>query len=550
MSMGRARGVVLFGMDGHLIEVEADIGQALPAFILLGLPDASLRESQDRIRSAAKNTGIDLPARRLTVNLLPASLPKSGSVLDLAILMSAWAADGKVQDTAGIVFLAELGLDGRMRPVRGVLPSVAAAQSAGAQTVVVAVENAQEAALVPGMEVLAASHVRQVAVSFATAALQPLVRDHPGLERWSAGSSAEGPEPRPESARRRSAQLGSVQAESVQPESEVDTGRLAADDPGPDLEEVRGQEEARFALELAAAGGHHLLLIGAPGAGKTMLAERMSGILPPLDDQAAMEATAIESISADPRTVTRLRRMPPFQAPHHSASMAAIVGGGARIARPGAVTRAHQGVLFLDEAPEFPRHALDALRQPLETGRISLHRSAGSVTYPARFQLVLAANPCPCGLNVGAGTGCRCSVSQRRNYMSRLSGPLLDRIDLQIQVDRPRSAAAALGPPGESSAAVRARVLDARGAQGQRLQKWGLRMNSEASMQLLTGDLRLPAGSTNQLDAALDQASISLRGYLRVLRLAWTMADLMQKDRPGPDEVDAALQLRQRAQKN
>ena len=544
MSMGRARGVVLFGMDGHLIEVEADIGRALPAFILLGLPDASLRESQDRIRSAAKNTGIDLPARRLTVNLLPASLPKSGSVLDLAILMSAWAADGKVDGTAEVVFLAELGLDGRLRPVRGVLPSVAAAQAAGAQTVVVALENAQEAALVPGMEVLAASHVEQVATSFASTALQPLVRDTPGVERWSPDRS-----PGTCSVQDQVGRLGRAQDGSGGPGTKGDDAP-AAGEAGPDLAEVRGQEEARFALELAAAGGHHLLLIGAPGAGKTMLAERMSGILPPLDDQAAMEATAIESISADPRTVTRLRRTPPFQAPHHSASMAAIVGGGARIARPGAVTRAHQGVLFLDEAPEFPRHALDALRQPLETGRISLHRSAGSVTYPARFQLVLAANPCPCGLNVGSGTQCRCSVAQRRNYMARLSGPLLDRIDLQIQVDRPRSAAAALGPPGESSATIRARVLEARAAQGQRLKRWDLRTNSQAPLQLLTGELRLSAGSTREIDAALDRAAISLRGYLRVLRLAWTIADLMHQDRPGADEVDAALQLRQRSHTN
>ncbi|MBE1523738.1 YifB family Mg chelatase-like AAA ATPase [Nesterenkonia lutea] len=524
--MGRSRGVVLVGMDGRLIDVEADIGQSLPAFILLGLPDASLRESQDRIRSAAKNSGIELPARRLTVNLLPASLPKSGSVLDLAILMSAWAADGKVSGTEKVVFLAELGLDGRLRPVRGVLPAVAAVHAAGAETVVVAEQNAQEAALVPGMTVLSARHVTQVAAAYAIGDLQTKMREAPGLDRWS------------------------MAADSTSPASAADPRDEGSRDSGggaPDLAEVRGQQEARFALELAAAGGHHLLLIGAPGAGKTMLAERMAGILPPLDDQAAMEATAIESISAEPRAVTRLRRTPPFQAPHHSASMAAIVGGGARIARPGAATRAHQGVLFLDEAPEFPRHALDALRQPLETGQISLHRAAGSVTYPARFQLVLAANPCPCGLNVGSGSRCRCSVAQRRSYMARLSGPLLDRIDLQIQVDRPRSAADALGPPGESSAQVRSRVLAAREVQGQRLAPWGLSTNSQASMQLLTGELRLSGRATAHIDAALDRAAISLRGYVRVLRLAWTIADVLTSAEPGPDEVDVALQLRQNA---
>ncbi|WP_218219785.1 YifB family Mg chelatase-like AAA ATPase [Nesterenkonia sp. Act20] len=528
MGMGRARGVVLVGMDGRLIEVEADIGQSLPAFILLGLPDASLRESQDRIRSAAKNSGIELPARRLTVNLLPASLPKSGSVLDLAILMSAWAADGKVTGTERTVFLAELGLDGRLRPVRGVLPAVAAAQAAGAGTVVVAEQNAQEAALVPDMTVLSGSHVGQVAAAFATGSLRSQLRDVPRLDRWSTDR---------------------VPAESVSTQVGASTfsahGSHASAVSAPDLADVHGQQEARFALELAAAGGHHLLLIGAPGAGKTMLAERIAGILPPLDDHAAMEATAIESIAAEPHAVTQLRRVPPFQAPHHSASMAAIVGGGARIARPGAVTRAHRGVLFLDEAPEFPRHALDALRQPLETGQISLHRAAGSVTYPARFQLVLAANPCPCGLNVGSGSRCRCSVAQRRNYMGRLSGPLLDRIDLQIQVDRPRSAADALGPPGESSAEVRTRVLAARDLQRRRLAPWGIATNSEASMQLLTGGLRLPAAATTHIDAALDRASISLRGYVRVLRLAWTISDLLTTTSPGADEVDAALQLRQ-----
>lgn len=533
MGMGRARGVVLVGMDGRLIEVEADIGQSLPAFILLGLPDASLRESQDRIRSAAKNSGIELPARRLTVNLLPASLPKSGSVLDLAILMSAWAADGKVTGTEGIVFLAELGLDGRLRPVRGVLPAVAAAQTAGARTVVVAEANAQEAALVPDMTVLAGTHVTQVAAAFATGPLRSRLRDVPGLDRWST-------DPVPADSVTTSAGLSSFTSGGAHSTAVCADGAL-------DLADVHGQHEARFALELAAAGGHHLLLIGAPGAGKTMLAERMAGILPPLDDQAAMEATAIESIAAEPQAVTQLRRVPPFQAPHHSASIAAIVGGGARIARPGAVTRAHRGVLFLDEAPEFPRHALDALRQPLETGKISLHRAAGSVTYPARFQLVLAANPCPCGLNVGSGSRCRCSVAQRRNYMARLSGPLLDRIDLQIQVDRPRSAADALGPPGESSAEVRSRVLAARDLQRTRLAPWGIATNSEASMQLLTGGLRLPAAATTHIDAALDRASISLRGYVRVLRLAWTIADLLASDRPGADEVDAALQLRQSA---
>lgn len=512
MSMGRARAVVLVGMTGHLIEVEADIGQSLPAFVLLGLPDAALRESQDRIRSAAKNAGLPLPRRRLTVNLFPASLPKSGSGLDLAILASAWAADGHLRGTDQVVFLAELSLDGRLRPVKGVLPAVASAAQAGVQTVVVAAENAAEAALVPGVEVLAADHAKQVALAYrAPSARNASDTETDPMVRVTRSAEPEGHKHHPAHK---------------------------------DLAEVRGQYEARFAVEVAAAGGHHMLLLGAPGAGKTMLAERMPSVLPRLDDEAAMEATAIASITSRTEPVTQLCRDAPYEAPHHSASAAAIVGGGSRIPVPGAVTRAHRGVLFLDEAPEFPRRVLDSLRQPLETGTICLQRAAGQVTYPARFQLVMAANPCPCGLNVGSGAACTCSVAERRRYISRLSGPLMDRMDLQVHVERPRSAALALAEPGESSAEVLKRVVTARQLQHERLAPYGLRMNSETPMALLSRELKLPAAATGPLDQALDRAAISLRGYQRVLRLAWTLADLGDKDRPDQDDVDAAMQLR------
>lgn len=513
MSMGRARSVVLVGMEGHLIEVEADIGQSLPAFVLLGLPDAALRESQDRIRSAAKNTGLQLPRRRLTVNLFPASLPKSGSGLDLAILASAWAADGHLTGTDEVVFLAELGLDGRLRPVKGVLPAVAAAAEAGVATVVVSAENAAEAALVPGVEILAAEHVGQVAAAFRAPMAEPVsAQDGEGLQR--------------------------VATVRCVPEAQGETNGHR------DLAEVRGQHEARFALEVSAAGGHHMMFIGAPGAGKTMLAERLPSVLPDLDDEAAMEVTAISSISSQAETVTQLRRRAPYEAPHHSASAPAIIGGGSRTPVPGAVTRAHRGVLFLDEAPEFPRRVLDSLRQPLETGSICLQRAAGQVTYPAQFQLVLAANPCPCGMNIGRGSACTCSVAERRRYLSRLSGPLLDRIDLQVHVERPRSAAIALAEPGESSAEVLSRVVRARQIQRERLMPYGLRLNSQAPMSLLSRDLRLPAATTRLLNQALDRAALSLRGYLRVLRLAWTLADICAKDKPDQDDVDAAMQLR------
>lgn len=512
MSMGRARSVVLIGMEGRVIEVEADIGQTLPAFVLLGLPDAALRESQDRIRAAAKNTGLELSRRRLTVNLFPASLPKSGSGLDLAILMSAWAADGYVERTAEVVFLAELGLDGRLRPVRGVLPAVAAASEAGTQTVVVSAENAAEAALVPGVRVLAADHVLPVAHHFRTRkAERILAPPAKGMEQRRGGI-------------RRSCEVTTEHAK--------------------DLAEVRGQQEARFALEIAAAGGHHMLLMGAPGAGKTMLAERLPTTLPPLDDEESMVATAIASISSGAKSVTELQRHRPFEAPHHSATGASVLGGGSRIPGPGSATRAHLGVLFLDETPEFHRGVLDSLRQPLEKGSITLHRSAGHVTYPARFQLVLAANPCPCGMNVGSGKHCICSVAQRRNYLSRISGPLLDRVDVHVQVERPQSAALALEEPGENSATVAQRVQRARHRQALRLSPYGLKLNSQASLSLLSNELRLPRGTLKSLDGSLDRAQLSLRGYVRVLRLAWTLSDISCKDRPDRDDIDIAMHLR------
>lgn len=258
-----------------------------------------------------------------------------------------------------------------------------------------------------------------------------------------------------------------------------------------------------------------------------------------------MEVTAIASITANAKTVTSLQRTPPFESPHHSASSAAIVGGGARVAAPGAVTRAHRGVLFLDEAPEHSRQVLDSLRQPLESGCVSLHRSEGSVTYPARFQLVMAANPCLCGMNTGSGTLCTCTVLQRRTYLSRISGPLLDRIDCQVQVERPRSVSQSLESSGESSGAVLRRVIHARAAQRERLAPWGLELNSQVSLKLLSHGLRLPRTATGRLDEALDRADLSLRGYVRVLRLAWTISDISGEDRPGEEHIDAAVQLRQ-----
>lgn len=505
MALGRTYAVSLIGMNGHVVEVEPDIGQTLPAFVLLGLPDASLNEAKDRIRAAARNAGVPLSRRKITVNLIPASLPKRGSAFDLAIVMSALAAAGDVRGCGATVFIAELGLDGQLRPVRGVLPAVMAAVEAGHTDIVVAAENAAEAVLVPAAEVRAFSSLAEVVVAFG--ADQSLVRC-------------------PEVTARES----SVQA--AVPHAPVS-----------DLSDIAGQHEARYALEVAAAGAHHLLMVGPPGAGKTMLAERMPSILPDLGDAQAMEVTAVHSLSGD-RPCTELVRKPPFESPHHTATTASIIGGGSGIPRPGAASRVHRGILFLDEAPEYERRVLEALREPLESGRLILHRASGTASYPARFQLVLALNPCPCGLAVGKGTDCLCTAQQRRRYFNRLSGPLLDRVDLQLAGHRVGVTDYVGGAPAESSAAVAARVAAARDAQRERLRRWDHTTNAEVQGRVLRGELALPRSVTATLDRALGRNLVSARGWDRVLRVAWTIADLGGRTRPDADDVVTALGFR------
>lgn len=502
--IGRALSVVLTGVTGHVIEVESHLAPSLPAFTLVGLPDTSLNEARDRVRAAVSSSGLAWPARRITVNLSPASLPKSGSVTDLAIAVSVLAGAGLIEAAAPAraIHLGELGLDGQLRPVRGVLPAVAAAVAAGHQRIVVPRANEVEARLVPGADVVAADTLADVAVLY--------------------GNEEARPASRPRA-------IDPVPPRAATAIDEVD------------LADVRGQSEARWALEVAAAGGHHLLMVGPPGAGKTMLAARLPGILPDLAPQDALDATAVHSVAGTLDAGQGLLARPPFEAPHHSASAASIVGGGARLARPGAVSRAHAGVLFLDEAPEFPAAVLQTLRQPLESGEIVLHRAYGATRYPARFQLVLAANPCPCGKFYGRGEGCGCSALQRRRYFGRLGGPLLDRVDLQVDVMPVRRGSE---PRGESSATVAARVSEARERARARFADLPWRTNAHAPSPWVRS--ATPPDAAAIALAALDAGRLSARGVDRALRVAWTLADLDGEPQPAQSHVSAAMLLRTR----
>ena len=507
--VARTRGVVLLGVDGHVIGVEAHVSIGVSAFSVVGLADKLVTEARDRCRSAVINTGLVWPGPKITVGLSPAELPKRGPTLDLAIALALLSASGQVpaETAAEMVVVGELGLDGRVRPVRGALVAALAAHASGARSLVVPAANVEEASLVPGLVVHG-------------------VRTLAGL-------------------------VAHVRGDAVPDVELADT-----DDPWPttsaapavpDLIDVRGQHAARAALELAAAGGHHLAMTGSPGVGKTMLAERLPGLLPPLDSQASLEVTAIHSVAGRLDTGRRLITVPPFEAPHHTITHAAMVGGGSGVPRIGLVSLAHRGVLFLDEAPEFPSAALDALRQPLESGEMVVTRSAFSVRFPARFHLVLAMNPCPCGRGgdvsrAGVTSMCVCTPQQRHRYLARISGPLLDRVDLRVALMRPTLADLEFGASSaESTAVVADRVIAARERAAHRYADTPWRVNADVPGPVIRRAFGLDRSAADPLDKALSGGLVSARGADRIVRVAWTVADLAGRDRPTSSDVIAAL---------
>jgi magnesium chelatase family protein len=500
MGLGHTYAVALTGVLGAVVEVEADIADGMPGTTVVGMGDMAVAQARDRVRAAVVNSGFRWPQTRITVSLAPAGIHKRGAGFDVAIATALLAASGVIPGDAvsDVVMVGELGLDGSVRPVPGVLPALLAAVRAGRMRAIVAKDNLPEASLVRGVQVRGVATLKDLVGHF---------QGRPGQLTV--------PGPRAAAARR----------------------------PEPDLADVFGQAEARFALELAAAGGHHLAMMGPPGAGKTMLAARLPGILPPLTEEESLEVTAIHSVAGalDPRTP--LLTTPPFVDPHHSASLVAMIGGGSGDIRPGSVSLAHRGVLFLDEAPEFSRSVLDSLRQPMESGSVLVMRAKQVARFPSRFQLVLAANPCPCA--AARDIDCTCPAGVRRRYQSRLSGPLMDRVDIRIDVP-PVDVMALAGPPlrQEASETVRGRVVEARARAAHRWRDHGYSCNANAPSKEVRDWWRGHGLRPALLARAVRVGALTARGYDRVLRLALTVADLAERGRPDESDVARALAMR------
>jgi magnesium chelatase family protein len=494
------------GIEGYIIEVEVDIASSLPGIVIVGLPDAAVSEAKERIKAAIKNSGYIFPGKKVIINLAPADIRKEGSAFDLPLAIGVLAAAEylSIENSKEYCFLGELSLDGSLRPVNGVLPIAIAAKDSGIKNLIVPEENSREAALIDDIDVYGVTNLLEaVEILNGTGTKKPVRVDKKSLF------------------------LETTEALNI-----------------PDFCEVKGQEHIKRALEIAAAGGHNVLMAGSPGAGKSMLAKAFAGILPPLEYSEALEVSKIYSVSGMLPSGKGLITRRPFRAPHHTASSVGIIGGG-NIPKPGEISLSHRGVLFLDEAVEFPRNVLEVLRQPLEDKVVTISRAQLSVTYPADFILMLAMNPCPCGFRGDSIKKCVCSDSQVLKYWSRLSGPLLDRIDIQVEVTRlDEKEIIGHTPEGLSSEQIRERVIQARNRQVERFKKDGIVCNAQMNSRLIKRHCKLKEDSEALLLSAIRQMQLSARAYDRLLRLSRTIADLSAEKDIQTHHIAEALQYR------